>query len=326
MIGNTILSNGDDISKIERTYISLDYKTTVKNTRKFLIGRVCGNCVATAELLISIYLKEHQYKSSTEKDNLITKVCSIARIRGLTTRTIQNHLKALLKFGFIYDYQRLGADGIILSFKNDLIYLFNTKIIPPLVPVLLEQVKNNNSNVNFVHKNIEGQVCSGFVGKQEVVIHKAECLAFLEDFWKRFRQKFYPKLFISKDDEQRIKNMIWNNVFNKFRLPEIFPSWSIFQISLYKRILILEKYILRNPTDRFILPPLIYFNSGFNNCGFNNTYQWYLKSELLKFKSKSVKKSERPQETFDLLRSRLDKYKIWQLENEFQKIFSQPSI
>jgi hypothetical protein len=318
MIDNIKLSKGDDISKIESNYLQIDYKKCRKKAREYLINKVCGNCVATGELLISLYLQNHQYKTSLKKDNLNTKVCSLAKLRGLTPRTIHNHFKSLVKCQFIYDYQQVG-NSIIVSFSNQVLYDYLPQIFPSLVPVLQEPINNNSNKDNY--KDPGGQIVSLDDNSSKNVREvDKELLLSLNEFWASFKQNFYSGQNFNEWEEKEVKNLIWAGLFNKFQLPPNYPHWYEFKKVTLERMRILKKYLQKDKTERFIVHPLLYFDSQNLTNGFSATYHWFIKNQLIKIKVRSAKKDhEKPLQAYQKARHRLNKLYDWQLEEEYLK-------
>ncbi len=106
-------------------------------------------------------------------------------------------------------------------------------------------------------------------------------LQLVKDFW------LYTKLILFKDsifnsiEEAEILNLIWASVYKKFKIDGSKNDWNNYQKLLYKRVDMVAKYLERSP-NRWVAPPYLYFDPKNKRNGFDKTYQWFLKQELLK--------------------------------------------
>ena len=58
-------------------------------------------------------------------------------------------------------------------------------------------------------------------------------------------------------------------------------QWENYQEMLLERIAMVQRWLERNP-NHWIPAPHLYFNASNNKNGFDKTWQWYLKQEILK--------------------------------------------
>ena len=193
------------------------------------------------------------------------------------------------------------------------VYDLEVKNLHPLVHVQQEQ-KNNNSSVDkFIskkegvrltahsenltsvtgtsqepYKNIRESRNS--ISKKQEKIHKSRTVeevdaAFLlqlvRDFWKYAKALLYQDIKLSSPEESEILNAIWRSVYRKFKIKGSKKDWEIYQEILYNRLDMVSRWLDRNP-DRWVPPPHLYFDQENKRNGFDKTYQWFLKQELLK--------------------------------------------
>mgnify|MGYP001799206645 CR=1 FL=1 len=106
-------------------------------------------------------------------------------------------------------------------------------------------------------------------------------LGLVKDFWQYSKAILYPEMLFSKPEETEILNLIWASVYQKFKISGSRKDWKNYQKILYQRIDMVHRWLVRNP-NRWVAPPHLYFSIENKRNGFNKTYHWYLKQEILK--------------------------------------------
>ena len=106
-------------------------------------------------------------------------------------------------------------------------------------------------------------------------------LQLVRDFWKYAKALLYQDIKLSEPEESEILNAIWRSVYRKFKIKGSKKDWESYQEILYKRLDMVSRWLDRNP-DRWVPPPHLYFDPENKRNGFDKTYQWFLKQELLK--------------------------------------------
>ncbi|TSE02882.1 hypothetical protein FOF46_30370, partial [Aquimarina algiphila] len=205
-----------------------------------------------------------------------------------------------------------NMQGIIKDIKAA--YGSEVKNLHPLVHVQQEQKKNNNSTVDKFITPEEGVHLSahspketnvtGTVQEQDKNTRKspvsgsktqtrgakkmrkngsdpAFLLQLVRDFWKYAKLLLFSELILSEVEENEILNHIWVSVYRKFRVKGSKKDWEGYQQILYKRVDMVSRYLKRNP-NRWVAPAHLYFSPDNKRNGFNKTYDWYLKQEILK--------------------------------------------
>ncbi len=186
------------------------------------------------------------------------------------------------------------------------------KNLHPLVHEQQEQ-KNNNSNVDKLITPEEGVRLSahnpnitsvtGTLQEQDMNTRKSRnpapdvqkrngqldaqgvgsafLLQLVRDFWKYVQITLYPDILLSEPEETEILNLIWASVYRKFKIKGSKKDWIGYQEILYKRVDMVSRWLDRNP-NRWVAPPHLYFHPENKRNGFDKTYQWFLKQEILK--------------------------------------------
>ncbi|WP_271785338.1 hypothetical protein [Aquimarina algiphila] len=205
-----------------------------------------------------------------------------------------------------------NIQGIIKDIKGALCP--EVKNLHPLVHVQQEQKKNNNSSEDKlitpgkgVHLSAHDQKITSVTGtlqEQDKNTRKSQAsdsktqtrgakklrkngsesaflLQLVRDFWKYAKGILFAELILSEVEENEILNHIWASVYRKFRVKGSKKDWEGYQQILYKRVDMVSSYLERNP-NRWVAPPHLYFSPDNKRNGFNKTYDWYLKQELLK--------------------------------------------
>lgn len=140
-----------------------------------------------------------------------------------------------------------------------------------------EQYKNTRKSRNSASKMQKQNPKSNNATEAD----SAFLLQLVRDFWNYTRLLLYPDTMLSKPEETEILNYIWASVFKKFKITGSKKDWEGYQEILYKRIDMVARWLERNP-NRWVPPPHLYFSPENKRNGFNKTYEWFLKQELLK--------------------------------------------
>ena len=140
-----------------------------------------------------------------------------------------------------------------------------------------EQHKNIRESRNSASKKQKKMATSTNVKEAD----SAFLLQLVRDFWNYTRLLLYPDTMLGKQEETEILNYIWASVFKKFKITGSKKDWESYQEILYKRIDMVSRWLERNP-NRWVPPPHLYFNPENKRNGFDKTYEWFLKQELLK--------------------------------------------
>ncbi|WP_282037017.1 hypothetical protein [Aquimarina algiphila] len=205
-----------------------------------------------------------------------------------------------------------NIQGIIKDIKGALCP--EVKNLHPLVHVQQEQKKNNNSTVDKFITPEEGVHLSAHSPKETNVTGTVQeqdknteesrtsdsktqtrgakkmrkngsdpafLLQLVRDFWKYAKLLLFSELILSEVEENEILNHIWVSVYRKFRVKGSKKDWEGYQQILYKRVDMVSRYLKRNP-NRWVAPAHLYFSPDNKRNGFNKTYDWYLKQEILK--------------------------------------------
>ncbi|TPN87415.1 hypothetical protein [Aquimarina algicola] len=187
------------------------------------------------------------------------------------------------------------------------------KNLPPLVHEQQEQ-KNNNSSVDTLITSKKGVRLSAHRTKNNSVTgtgheqdmntresrtsdskkqtrgakkssqkesESAFLLQLVRDFWSYAKLVLFAELLLSEPEETEILNHIWASVYRKFKIKGSKEDWKGYQDILYKRVDMVARYLERNP-NRWIAPPHLYFYPENKRNGFNKTYEWFIRQELLK--------------------------------------------
>ncbi|AXT51327.1 hypothetical protein D1818_10970 [Aquimarina sp. BL5] len=249
------------------------------------------------------------------------------------------------------------------------VYNLKVKNFHPLVHEQ-QELKNNNSSVNKLttkkegvrlsahrqeitavtgtpqeqHKNIRESRNSASKKQEQIAkstnakeVDSAFLLQLVRDFWNYTRILLYPDIKLSQPEETEILNAIWSSVYRKFKITGSKKDWEGYQEILYKRIDMVSRWLERNPS-RWIPPPHLYFNPENKRNGFNKTYEWFLKQELLKKeirnqiliqkteyewndhkKGKGRHKNKTRLQLFRIQQQRLSQYKDDRLLSQYEK-------
>ncbi|WP_299221321.1 hypothetical protein [uncultured Aquimarina sp.] len=193
------------------------------------------------------------------------------------------------------------------------VYDLKVKNLHPLVHEQ-QELKNNNSTVDKLvtekegvrltahkeidnsvtgtsqeqHKNIRESRNSASKKQKKMAtstnakeVDSAFLLQLVRDFWNYAKVLLYPNIKLSQPEETEILNCIWASVYRKFKITGSKKDWEGYQEILFKRIDMVSRWLDRNP-NRWVPPPHLYFNPENKRNGFNKTYEWFLKQELLK--------------------------------------------
>ncbi|WP_299187665.1 hypothetical protein [uncultured Aquimarina sp.] len=196
-----------------------------------------------------------------------------------------------------------------------------------------EQHKNIRESRNSASKKQKKMATSTNVKEAD----SAFLLQLVRDFWNYTRLLLYPDTMLSKPEETEILNCIWTSVFKKFKITGSKKDWEGYQEILYKRIDMVARWLERNP-NRWVPPPHLYFSPENKRNGFNKTYEWFLKQELLKKeirnqiliqktesewkdhnKGKGRHKNKTRLQLFRIQQQRLSQYKDERLLQQYEK-------
>jgi len=151
-----------------------------------------------------------------------------------------------------------------------------------------QEISNDTGTSQEQHKNIRESRNSASKKQEKIVksnnakeADSAFLLQLVRDFWNYAQLLLYPNIIISKSEETEILNNIWASVYRKFKIDGSKKDWEGYQDILYKRMDMVARWLERNP-NRWIPPAHLYFNPENKRNGFNKTYEWFLKQELLK--------------------------------------------
>ncbi|WP_299313218.1 hypothetical protein [uncultured Aquimarina sp.] len=140
-----------------------------------------------------------------------------------------------------------------------------------------EQHKNIRESRNSASKKQKKMIT--FTNAKEV--DSAFLLQLVRDFWNYAKILLYPDIKLSQPEETEILNYIWASVYRKFKISGSKRDWEGYQEILFKRIDMVFRWLERNP-NRWVPPAHLYFSPENKRNGFNKTYEWFLKQELLK--------------------------------------------
>lgn len=330
-INNSIQESKLEFEKIAQNAISTeenleikDYNSITIQTRKMLSDKIKGNTLSTALEILRIYLKNNNYKSNLQINHIITHVSSLATLRNVNVRTINNHIHSLIKCGFISNYFRANG-GIIIYLNNDFLYA-NQKNLPPLVQELQEPLKNNkdkNPREHFESVLQNPREHSDSCRSEEKAIqadYPQELVVSLEKFWALFQEKFYKSMVFTEFEVKETKNLIWESVYKKFKIPPLFKSIEHFENNLIERMDILCKYLNKAPNERFLVHPVLYFDINNSKNSFSKTETWWMRKRLLKIKlSEPNKDNLSPYFRYNRILEYVNKLEKWQLENDIDR-------
>jgi len=111
-------------------------------------------------------------------------------------------------------------------------------------------------------------------------LESAFLLECVKNFWQYAKNVLYKDSIFGPYEESEILNHIWVSVYKKFKIKGNQNDWTNYQELLYKRIDMVARYLERNP-NRWVAPPHLYFDPNNTRNGFDKTYKWFLKQELL---------------------------------------------
>ncbi len=112
-------------------------------------------------------------------------------------------------------------------------------------------------------------------------IETAFLIELVQRFWQYTKGVLYPDLELSQPEIISIQRLIWVSVFHGFKKHTTINDLKKNQEILYKRVDMVHRWRSRN-ANRWIPSPDVYFSPENTRNGFNTTYDWYLKNELLK--------------------------------------------
>ncbi len=106
-------------------------------------------------------------------------------------------------------------------------------------------------------------------------------LNLVQDFWLYTQPKLFESAIFSKPEETEILNFIWSSVYRKFKIKGSTNEWKSYQETLYARVDMVKRWLVRNPC-RWIPPAHLYFHPENKRNSFIKTYRWFIKQQALK--------------------------------------------
>ena len=244
---------------------------------------------------------------------------SLAKDRGCTQRTIINIRQRLVKGGVIKKELLNGNDGIYIWFADEIfqdnrLYTFmverdlklergmknlhasqnvHSLFLPPTRKnfhplVSNHELINNNRDVDKWISPLEAEEKqeNSAAGEKEKKAHPASThspplLGMIERFWLRARIKLYPHEQFDPERTRHILNLIWESVYEKLLTDRTNKEWEEFHKIALRRIGMVYRWLHRRP-NHWIPIPEIYFDPLNDKNGFNNTWEWYLRSSRKK--------------------------------------------
>ncbi len=102
------------------------------------------------------------------------------------------------------------------------------------------------------------------------------------DFWIYAKEILYAELQFTEKQEAKIKNLIWESVYGKFKVDATLEQAKKHQENLKKRVDMVSNWRGRRPEYRWIPLPEIYFNINNQQNGFDKTREWLLNAKKSK--------------------------------------------
>lgn len=283
-----------------------------------------SNVRGTAEAMLRLYLKEllntKPIESLKELPGFRTYTSSLAKERGCTDRTIQNHRKLLEEAEIIIKQENHGGNGIHIWFNERIIIRTvqnlaqepvdnsspksssslqkgkETKNFHPL-PQDLQDLKNKD-NIEGVDKCKSKNKLELFqdllsrTRKSDVPPNKIKSSDnndlqeakkfFTEHFWRYANGILYPELQCSSEKSQEILNLIWRDVFYGWKEVTSREQLTAIYKLCQKRVDMASKWLMKN-TAFTLPPPQVYFSKKNTSGGsFYKTLAWVQSQERKK--------------------------------------------
>lgn len=269
----------------ESNWNNFNFELCYSKLRKDFSGLNSG-CFSTAKLIISLYAK---YSKGQSLQKLHTSIRSMATERNTTERTIHNHLKILIKSSFLKSYER-NTKGIIIILNDEFVQFseFNDRKNFPTLKK--QELNNHNSTVNkcitsTVDKNTANELSGGVLEPSKEQFSPPGAIAFppmVENFWNVARFTLYANESFSQSENQTIKKIIWANFYKGISTTTTNSIVKDYHEILLERIKLVKKYLLRDPENRYVTEPALFFSNSSMKYGFKNTSYWYIKTMITK--------------------------------------------
>lgn len=309
--------------KIEDSLELKSYNDLIYDTRVILSEKLNGGCLTTALEIIRLFQRLN--KSKTKKDYVITNISGLATLRNVEPRTIYNHIRKLIKVGFISNYKRL-LGRVLIEINVSYLYV-NQKNIPPMVLEHQEPINNNSNCKNprehlnevFKEPREHGYSCQNVEENQKKVEIPQEWYVSLDKFWLQFKSLFYTEQKFTDFEEKEIKFHIQESVYQGFNKPLHWIDY--FEKKNSKRMELLQKYLKKDAEkQRLIIHPIYYFDSNNTKNGFTKTELWYNKQTLLEQKLNDTNKDKlKPYVRYQRVKDYINKLQPWQIENDLEQ-------
>lgn len=168
-----------------------------------------------------------------------------------------------------------------------------------------EKAKANRAR-NYFKKEIPV-----FKDPSQTFIDRAYKMGLLEHFWFYAKGILYADLSFSAEEELKIKKLIWESVFFKFKFDATEKKAQKITKELQRRVDMVSNWRARKPNHRWIPLPEIYFNINNKRNGFDKTLEWIKSARRSRqYVALKLKKEQKTQKILDQVKKEWSDYEL----------------